>query len=502
MTTSTALPTESLLPVPVPVDPTNTAAPVASTAGVGGEATFAQLIDQGDSGTDTTTGQPAPDAKDGNEKKDDVAAVAQMGLAVAFAPAPVPVVIVLAPDTGSPAPAVAPITGEIAPVAIAAPTDNGGTRADDGKDATANPTIPVPPVPLVELDAPQPSSGEVAPAPVVQQPQVPPPADAKSAAVLVAVPGKGAVPGTVAVAECVAATDTVAVPECVVVPDTSASVAAAVAADDNAAATDSDPDASTDADSIVSTVSAKDAGMQSANVPVPMKTTAKTERNADSAEQNLPRGQIVPDGVSRRAETPAEKSAPDAPVPRSSRTSDTAETPSPAIPVMRAVAAQPTVELSYASAAHTPAVDRLAQAITEQVLSFKRIGTNSLDVSMQPDRNTELSLHITMYNGQVEVMARLERGQFDTLQVHWSELQQTLAQQGVRVGQLTSSSAMGDQSQSQFLQHGFDGHAQHWFEEATEGPEELLASGAPTGPLLQRTNKATPTTHRGWEMWA
>ena len=473
MTTSNALPADSLLPVPAPVDAANTTLLAAAKAEMEGGGTFAQLIDQGDNETDNTTVQPPPDVEDGDEKKDNVAAVMQMGLPIAFAPAPVPVMIVLATDAEKALTTCAPVTAGPTAVPLAASKDNPGAETDHGDEATTNIMVSVPPVQTSGLAEPQPSGCEASPEPVGQRPQVAPPVEMKSTPVPVALPA------------------------------TNASAAATVAEDDTLTSTDDDPAASTDDGAAVSTAPVRDAGMRSANTPVPMKMTAKTERNADPVEQNLPHRQIVPDEVARRVEALTEKSTPDTPAPRTSRAPDPAQTGSQAVAVVRAVATEPTVEPSHTSEVRAQAVDRLTQAITEQVLSFKRTGNSSLDVSMRPDRNTELSLHLTMRNGQVEVSVRLERGQFEMLQVHWGELQQTLAQQGVRVGQLTSSSAMGDQAQSQFWQQGADGQAQERrFEQSPESLDELPLGGAPSEPLHQRAHKPTPAMRRGWEMWA
>jgi len=274
------------------------------------------------------------------------------------------------------------------------------------------------------------------------------------------------------------------------------------AEDEDSASTDADPDTSNQTEQAGSTASVKGAGMVSANIPVPMKTTAKPERTADSTEQKLPQRQIVPESTTRRAQTPSEKMTPDTASSRTSKFSEAPETATSAIIVPRTPIAEVEPTLARLGEVRTQAMDRLTQAIAEQVLSFKRVGTSSLDVSMQPDRNTELSLHLTIQNGQVEVVARLERGSFDVLQAHWGELQQTLAQQGVRVGQLTSSSAMSDQGQPQFLQQGLDGQTQRRFEQSPGNLDELPWGGAPNAPIHQRGHKPTTAMHRGWEMWA
>jgi hypothetical protein len=476
VTTSNALPSDSLLPVPAPVDTAGSTLPAASNAAVVGGGTFALLIDRGNSPTADATVQLPPEA-DGvsGEKKDTDAAIAQMGLAAAFAPAPVPVMVVLATDAGQLLATCAPVSGETSAAPRAASKDSGDAGINHADERISDVVGSVRSVPASDLRKPQPSTCEAPPETVGQDPQSALPAETKPAPVPMAL------------------------------PDTNANAAATITTDEingeeigQEDIAGGEAEAPTEDGSGASTAPAKDAGMRSASIPVPMKMTAKTERNADPAEQNLPHRQIVPEPVARPVEALTERPKSDASVPRIPQVSNTAQIGSPAIAATRAVATEP----SRASEVLTPAVDRLAQVITEQVLSFKRAGNSSFDVSVRPDRGTELSLHLTLRDGQVEVIARLERGQFETLQLHWGELQQTLAQQGVRVGQLMPSSAMTDQSQSQFLPQGSDGQAQRRFEQSPESLDELPLGGAPTEPLHRRGHKPTPAMRRGWEMWA
>lgn len=253
-------------------------------------------------------------------------------------------------------------------------------------------------------------------------------------------------------------------------------------------------------------------GTGSAKQDSRMKKPVKMEVAAERTEKNLPPRQVLPQTIAR-AVNEMQKHSERTPEPaayglikddevRIPQASRVAEIKSDAIQMLTNRPTE-TVEQPAASAEVRPVtVNRAINQITEQVVAFKRIGTQSLDVSMRPDRATEISLHLSMRDGQVEVIARLERGNFENLQVHWGELQQTLSQQGIRVGQLTQS-----QFNSQTPGHEFAaGYNQQSQQQAGRSPEtldELPLVGSPTEPLKGgRAFKPTPATRRGWEMWA
>ncbi|HTS18847.1 MAG TPA: hypothetical protein VMP11_14830 [Verrucomicrobiae bacterium] len=155
---------------------------------------------------------------------------------------------------------------------------------------------------------------------------------------------------------------------------------------------------------------------------------------------------------------------------------------------------------------------RIANDVNEAVVSFRRMGTDSAEVSVRPDKSTEISLHLSLNNGQVDVAARLEHGNFDSLNSRWSDLQQSLAQQGIRVGQLDHASlnqnAGNNQQNNQTtssqtaMEGSADRHEQRSSGRTTDDAEELpvvtkaaasRSAGGKSGPV---------TVNRGWEMWA
>ena len=155
-----------------------------------------------------------------------------------------------------------------------------------------------------------------------------------------------------------------------------------------------------------------------------------------------------------------------------------------------------------------PQVEKVFSGISEQVVAFKKVGVNSMDAVLRPDGGTEISLHLSMgNNGQVDVVARVERGNFEGLQAHWSELQTSLGQQGVRVGELHQSSLNNQTSSHEPSQYlgtatGEQQQAQRQASRSPEMLEELPLVGSGAEPLKARTSTPTATLGRRWEKWA
>ena len=237
-----------------------------------------------------------------------------------------------------------------------------------------------------------------------------------------------------------------------------------------------------------------------------MKRAAKLEVNAQAAEKNLPRGQVLPEVPARAnvkleiKETPAPRFS-TAPRPTSELPEDKPSFTAPGLGAAPVVA--PRGQPMEVTEVRPTQVTNVFNDITERVVAFRRVGSDAMDVSLKPERDTEISLHLSLRNGQVEVFARMERGNFQTLQVHWGELQQTLSQQGIRVGELTQSALNHQQnSQSQTAGNfGEDFRREHQ-RPAPKTLDELPLGGSIAEPLKKRTIQPSLAPQRGWEMWA
>lgn len=249
-----------------------------------------------------------------------------------------------------------------------------------------------------------------------------------------------------------------------------------------------------------------EAGTGGARIEIPMKPMSKTERNAEAAQKNLPREHLLPEQANQRAETTLSKPVPSLRDDRLPRASDVAEMRSPAIAAFRGVGGDRIEDAVLFEPVRELGGSRLVTSVTDHVLAFRRIGARDVDVNIRPDANTEIALHMSLRNGQVEVVARLERGDWQNVQLQWSGLQQQLSLQGIRVGQLAASqdASQGQSMADHAMQHGFDRqHQDQRFDRSPESLDELPLVGSVTEPLRGR-HHARPTTsqRRGWEMWA
>ena len=230
-------------------------------------------------------------------------------------------------------------------------------------------------------------------------------------------------------------------------------------------------------------------GTASAKQSEQMKMNENVEVNARRAEKNLPRGQVLPEVTERVSAAVAIA------VERPTQVTLAPETN--ALLVATPVADRPAqlAETAPVAVARSAEVDKIFAAVMERVVTFKRVGLESLDVNLKPDRNTEISLQLSIHHGQVEVIARLERGHLETLQANWQDLQQTLAQQGVRLGRLVPSAELGNDF-SQTMSGGFGRPADR---QSSAAPETFAA----VQPLPARSRAAAGTRRgQGWEMWA
>ena len=233
-----------------------------------------------------------------------------------------------------------------------------------------------------------------------------------------------------------------------------------------------------------------------------MKMQDKAENNSEVAEKNLPPASFVAQaGATSDAAKPRTT-----PVNLPQREERSTTTTGASVPILAGLVqgkAQPADNHAGADAARSPQADKVFAEISERVLSFKRMGADSAEVNLRPDNSTEITLSLSLRNGQVEMTARLERGNLSALNPHWTGLQQSLSQQGVRVGQLTSSqSAMNDQLSSGTSHQSSGENASRSFERGPESLDDLSVAGSITEPLKGRPQRAVAMAGRGWEMWA
>jgi hypothetical protein len=182
-----------------------------------------------------------------------------------------------------------------------------------------------------------------------------------------------------------------------------------------------------------------DSGTPAAQHTGTMQATCEMNENAGLAEQNLP---CLPAAI--EAAGPAGRE-------RKARTNDgdrLAGLPSGAAETALALADQPSRRDlgAYAEAAAPPAAgaEGVRRAIENAALGLRRMDASSLSLVLTPDNNTQLALHVELHQGRLEVRAVLERGDFAALGAEWSQLQNRLAEQGVRLSPLAAGAGAGN----------------------------------------------------------
>ncbi len=165
-----------------------------------------------------------------------------------------------------------------------------------------------------------------------------------------------------------------------------------------------------------------------------------------------------------------------------------------------------------ASTGSVRSAEQILQNLTREVAQFKRYNAESMAVVLKPDAHTEIFLHLVTRNGQIDIQARFERGDFTSLSGQWAQLQQTLAQQGVRLSNLQESfnqpssqpqAGGSDWSQGQ-MQHGGQRHSgRQTGEEARLIPFEEILRAGPAGETVSRRGRSrVPSNRATLEAWA
>src|SRR5262249_38132428 len=85
-------------------------------------------------------------------------------------------------------------------------------------------------------------------------------------------------------------------------------------------------------------------------------------------------------------------------------------------------------------------LERTHELMSLHAVQLKESGNDSMQVVIKPGPSLQLSLNLQMRNGNVEMRALLQHGDFDLLSRHWPELQQQLESRGVRLGPLVPDS--------------------------------------------------------------
>lgn len=233
-------------------------------------------------------------------------------------------------------------------------------------------------------------------------------------------------------------------------------------------------------------VRSNDAGMSSAQTGNVMKSAVEQNETAAAAGQKLP-GVAQLDLVTRRAPT------------RSGETEVPSQEPmiaSAAVSSRTPQSGQP--EPGVASTTRQSSVEMVHRAIDSGVVQLKKVDGESLSVVLKPDENTQLTLHLKLRQGQVEALVFLNSGDSSALNAEWSQMQERLAQQGVRLAPLV---AVRDQADLSTGQNGRNFNSPERDNEKTvpRFDTSALSNRATSSPRSRVTQTLKPA---GWESWA
>lgn len=163
---------------------------------------------------------------------------------------------------------------------------------------------------------------------------------------------------------------------------------------------------------------------------------------------------------------------------------------------------EPEMELWRAPGSYEAAGERVIQEISRQAAELKHFQADTMAVSLRPDADTEIFLHLRQIDGVVEVNARFERGDFSELSRNWETIQQALSQQGVKLGTLQESSVgQGGPSWSGQDRDFREGQGEHQSERrriSNEIEDQVRLAGMAT----PKRSVASRSNSRAWESWA
>jgi len=154
-------------------------------------------------------------------------------------------------------------------------------------------------------------------------------------------------------------------------------------------------------------------------------------------------------------------------------------------------------------------VDRITNLVISEAAIVRQYKSDAMAVVLRPDADTELFVHFSQRNGQIEATIRCERGDANQLGALWSQLQESLGHQKVRLAPLQESpanqSSFNSPSGSQ-TGNGSNGSPRQspdrqsmdeWSAPADSAADSRDARGRGASGHSRLT-----TSRPGWETWA
>lgn len=155
-------------------------------------------------------------------------------------------------------------------------------------------------------------------------------------------------------------------------------------------------------------------------------------------------------------------------------------------------------------------VEQLSGLVLRETAVLKQHTPDSMAVVLRPDADTELFLHLTQRDGQIEASVRCERGNFDQINALWPQLQESLAGQKVRLAPLQESTEPqrdpqgGSGNMMNFSESEQRSHRQSMPEDESTSvrPSSAPPSTVSLHPERRRSGTRPTASRPGWETWA
>lgn len=155
-------------------------------------------------------------------------------------------------------------------------------------------------------------------------------------------------------------------------------------------------------------------------------------------------------------------------------------------------------------------VERLSRLVAEEAALVRRHRSESLSVVLRPDAGTELYVHLSRKDGQVEAVVRCERGDFVLLNGLWGQLQESLARHQVRLAPLQESNFYDGYKPADTAANLTGGEPNLSRRPApdvarNDSLDPRPAPAPPTQASESTTRRSGPrqsTSRPGWESWA
>jgi len=151
-------------------------------------------------------------------------------------------------------------------------------------------------------------------------------------------------------------------------------------------------------------------------------------------------------------------------------------------------------------------IDFLGQLIADKAVEVKQGSASSLVVHVKPDGQHEMSMHLRMREGRVEVQVQCAEELVDQLRPAWSQMQQSLAAQGIQVSAINDGGIRSHdlgQSLSFSSAGGWGDQANSKQSSQQEGAAESeVVAPRRSGNAPAETGRSVPRRVGRWEMWA